>query len=69
MPYEDVLATRLRMERARVKQTQKQVADATNNTAANVCRYEMGETVPTLQTLAALADHYGVSLDYLAGRE
>lgn len=69
MPYEDVLATRLRIERARVKQTQKQVADATNNTTANICRYELGEIIPTLQTLATLADYYGVSLDYLAGRD
>lgn len=68
MPYEDVLATHLRIERARIKQTQKQVADATGITTANICRYELGEIIPTLQTLATLADYYGVSLDYLTGR-
>lgn len=33
-----------------------------------VRRYERGERVPTMDALIALADYYGVSLDYLAGR-
>lgn len=68
MAYEDVLPTRLRMERARVKRTQKQVAEATGLTAAAICNYENGERVPTLQTLALLADFYGASIDYLVGK-
>lgn len=31
-------------------------------------RYECGESEPTLSTLVKLADYFGVSLDYLAGR-
>ena len=69
MAYEDVLPTRLRMERARLKLTQAQVAESTGLTAAGICNYETGERVPTLQTLSVLADFYGVSLDYLTGRE
>ena len=68
MAYEDVLPTRLRMERARIKKTQKQVAKETGITAAAICNYENGERVPTLQTLAQLADFYGASIDYLVGK-
>lgn len=31
-------------------------------------RYEYGEREPRLSTLMRMADFYGVSLDYLAGR-
>jgi len=31
-------------------------------------RYEYGEREPQLSTLVRIADFYGVSLDYLAGR-
>lgn len=31
-------------------------------------RYEYGEREPRLSTLVRIADFYGVSLDYLAGR-
>lgn len=68
MAYEDVLPTRLRMERARVKKTQKEVASEIGLTAAAICNYEKGERVPTLQTLAQLADFYGASIDYLVGK-
>jgi len=32
-------------------------------------RYELGEREPTLSTLCAFADYFGVTLDQLAGRE
>lgn len=69
MAYEDILPTRLRMERARVKLTQAQVANGTDSTAAAICQYENGDRVPSLQKLQALAAFYNVSLDYLTGRE
>ena len=68
MAYEDALPTALRVERARVKLTQQQVALATGITAAALCNYENGERMPTLQTLSRLADFYGTSLDRLVGR-
>lgn len=34
-----------------------------------VRRYESGEATPSLPALIALADYFGVSLDYLAGRK
>jgi repressor LexA len=68
MAYEDVLPTRLRMERARIKKTQKQVAEETGIAASAICNYENGDRVPTLQTLAQLADFYDASIDYLVGK-
>ncbi len=68
MAYEDVLPTRLRMERARIKKTQKQVAESTGITTAAICNYENGDRIPTLQTLARLAEYYGASIDYLVGK-
>lgn len=68
MTFEDVLPTRLRMERARIKATQKQVAESVGLTTTAICQYESGERTPTLQSLTQLADYYGVSLDYLAGK-
>lgn len=67
MAYEDELPTRLRMERARVKLTQAQVAAKTGLTASAICNYENGDRMPTLQSLYTLASFYGVSLDYLMG--
>jgi len=64
----DELATRLRMERARIDKTQADVAKDVGITAPMLCQYESGERIPTLQTLGLLADYYGTSLDYLAGR-
>ena len=69
MAYEDILPTRLRMERARVKLTQAQVANGTDSTTAAICQYENGDRVPSLQKLQAIAAFYKVSLDYLTGRE
>nr|DAF02624.1 MAG TPA: helix-turn-helix domain protein [Caudoviricetes sp.] len=31
-------------------------------------RYERGERLPSIAAMIALADYYGVTLDYLAGR-
>lgn len=67
MAYNDVLPTRLRMERARTNETQKQVAERTGISAPALCHYEQGTRTPTMQTLRKLAEAYGVSLDYLAG--
>ena len=68
MAIRDKLAMRLRMERARVDMTQSDVASSAGITPAMLCDYENGVRTPTLQTLAALADFYQVSLDYLTGR-
>ncbi|GHU77909.1 transcriptional regulator [Clostridia bacterium] len=50
------------------KLTQKQVAEAINVKPESVQRFEYGTIRPSLDTLIALADYFGVSLDYLVGR-
>ena len=48
--------------------TQKQVYSAVGMSAWGYPRYEYGERSPSFDCLIALADFYGVSLDYLVGR-
>lgn len=48
---------------------QKDVAIAIGVPLRTYQRYEYGEGEPQLSTLVKLADFYGVTLDYLAGRE
>jgi len=48
--------------------SQKKVASLLNTTQQNYCRYETGEREIPLHHFITLADFYGVSLDYLAGK-
>lgn len=48
--------------------TQKQVADYLNIDQRTYSRYERGEITISVETFCKLADYYGTSLDYLAGR-
>ena len=48
---------------------QKEIAAYLNVTVATVSNYEKGVHTPDLNTLIKLADFYGVSLDYLVGRD
>lgn len=59
---------RLRALRVEAGETQAQVAQAIGAAIRQYQRYESGEQKPGLDYLCALADHFGVSLDYLACR-
>jgi len=48
--------------------TQTQIAKAVGMTLRQYQRYEAGEQKPGFDYFCALADHFGVTLDYLAGR-
>lgn len=48
--------------------TQKQIADLLNMQLTVYQRYERGERELPLWAAIKLADHYGVTLDYLVGR-
>jgi transcriptional regulator with XRE-family HTH domain len=62
------LHERMRELRKERKETQVQVAQSIGITDRQYQRFEAGEQKPGFENLCALADHFGVSLDYLAGR-
>lgn len=51
------------------KLSQKEIAKRLNLPYTTYRNYEIGRNEPTIDTLCKLADFYGVSLDYLVGRE
>ncbi len=63
-----VLQTRLKEIRKACDFTQQQVADHFNIDQSTYAGYESGKSVPSPERLAALADYFDVSVDYLLGR-
>ena len=59
---------RLRELRKEAKETQKQTAAAVGIAERHYQKIEAGESLPGLEYFCALADHFGVSADYLLGR-
>ncbi len=49
--------------------TQLEVANYLNITVSAYGNYELGQRSPTPETLIKLADFFGVTVDYLLGRE
>ncbi|WP_297870641.1 helix-turn-helix domain-containing protein [uncultured Oscillibacter sp.] len=62
------LYERLRELRKERNESQVKVAEAVGITPRQYQRFEAGEQKPGFDNLCALAGHFGVSLDYLAGR-
>ena len=49
--------------------TQKELAEYLNTKHQTYGAYEKGINEPNIKTLIKLADYYGVSVDYLVGRQ
>ena len=62
------IGSRLKALRKERKETQLQVAQAIGMGDRHYPRIENDEGLPGLEIFCALAEHFGVSLDYLAGR-
>ncbi len=62
------LQERMKELRKEKKETQVQVALAIGITDRQYQRFEAGNQKPGFDNFCALADHFGVTLDYLAGR-
>ncbi len=62
------LRERIRMLRKEKGETQVQVATAIGILEAHYQRYERGDNLPNIENAWKLADHFGVSIDYLVGR-
>lgn len=65
MPTFSVRARELRRSK---NLTQKQIASIFGVSEILWRKYEAGDRVPTLDGLIAIADYFGVSIDYLVGR-
>lgn len=63
------IAQRLIEQRRKHKKTQKEIADVLNVNRATYGLYENGTNNPPIEKLIAIADYFGVSIDYLCGRE
>lgn len=63
-----LLNARLKTLRTEKNLTQAEISSIIKRTASAYSNYEKGIHVPPLDTLIALADYFGVSLDYLVGR-
>ena len=59
---------RLRELRKEKGETQVQVAEAVGIVEQHYQRLERGANLPNLESAWKLADHFGVSIDYLVGR-
>ena len=59
---------RLRTCRMQTGLTQEDTAHQLGFRYSTYCRYEHGGTEPDISEAARIADFFGVSLDYLAGR-
>lgn len=60
--------TRLREARLAAGETQQAAADAFGISLRGYCRWEKGERDPNFTILVSIADHYGITLDWLLGR-
>lgn len=60
---------RLKALRERQRLDRKTLAELCGLSKNMIGQYERGEKEPSLRTLTVIADYFGVSLDYLVGRE
>ncbi len=65
---EILLKERIRELRKEQYETQLQVANALGIAESQYQTYERGANLPRVEYLWKLADHFGVSIDYLVGR-
>ena len=59
----------LRGLRARDGKTQEQVSEACGISKVALARYETGSRKPRIEIASRLAEYYGVSVDYILGRD
>ena len=68
MDFREFFRIRIRALRKELQETQVQLAKAIGVSVRYYQNLESGENLPGIECFIALADHFGVSLDYLAGR-
>ena len=68
MDRRQIFQERLRLLRADKGLSQRQAAETFGISKLSYQKYEMGWNMPSFEVLNALADFFGVSIDYLFGR-
>lgn len=63
------IATALKDLRLEANLTQKELAKKLNIGQSTIAQYEKGEREPTVHNLTLYCDFFGVTVDYLLGRE
>ena len=63
------IADRLKLLRSQKGVNQDVVAESCNMSRIALARYETGARIPRSENAARLADYYGVTVDYILGRE
>ena len=63
-----IVASHLKMARENKGYSKIKVAKALNIATSSMTYYEQGQTLPSIDKLYALADYYGVTMDWLCGR-
>lgn len=63
------ISDRLKLLRSQKDVNQDVVAEACNMSRIALARYETGARIPRSENAARLADYYGVTVDYILGRE
>lgn len=66
---EDKFPERLRKLRERDRKSRKMLSELCGLSPGTIRRYERGERKPGVSELISIADYFGVSVDYLLGRE
>lgn len=69
MLFVDIFKYRLKRARRKAKYTMSRAAKKIGVQQATISRYESGKTIPAVDRVAAMAELYGVSIDWLCGME
>ena len=64
-----IFADRLKECRKKISKTQKDVAFDLGISESGYQNYELGNSEPNLKNMIQIADYFGVSIDYLVGRD
>ena len=65
----DNLSSKIKALRKEKKQTQQNIADLLGVRRSTYGEYERGKILPPMDKLKIIAEHFGVTIDYLIGNE
>lgn len=69
MEYQNAFPAKLRVLREQRRLSRHALSELCGLSRNVIGMYERGEKAPSVDALVSLADYFGVSVDYLLGRE